>query len=97
MIDKLVENGVDKNNIVAVTANEEDYNVVKDKGYEVYQYDMTFTEFEDDTFDYVIMRHCLEHSVWPYLTLLEMNRILKMHGRMYIEMPAPDTDRKLEH
>ena len=63
MLDKLVENGVDKNNIVAVTASEEDYNVVKDKGYEVYQYDMTFTEFEDDTFDYVIMRHCLEHSV----------------------------------
>lgn len=97
MLDKLVENGVDKNNVVAVTASEEDYNVVKGKGYEAYQYDMTFTEFEDDTFDYVIMRHCLEHSVWPYLTLLEMNRILKMHGRMYIEMPAPDTDRKLEH
>ena len=55
------------------------------------------TKIKNETFDYGIVRHCLEHSAWPYMTLMEFNRIMKTGGRMYIEMPAPDGDRKLEH
>ena len=97
VLDKLVEQGLDKKDLIGVTMGEDDLQRTKDKGYECYNYDMTFTEFEDNSFDYGIVRHCLEHSTWPYLTLMEFNRIMKMGGRMYIEMPAPGGDRRLEH
>ena len=74
-----------------------DLATIKEKGYEGYPYDMTFTDFANESFDFGIVRHCLEHSAWPYLTLMEFNRIMKTGGRMYIEMPAPGGDRKLEH
>ena len=96
-MDKLVELGVDKKDIVGATLGTDDLRRTREKGYECHEYDMTFTKFANESFDYAIVRHCLEHSVWPYLTLMEFNRIMKMHGRMYIEMPAPGTDRKLEH
>jgi len=97
VLDKLVELGLNKEDLVGVTMGEDDLHRTKEKGYECYNYDMSFTEFEDNSFDYGVVRHCLEHSTWPYLTLMEFNRIMKLGGRMYIEMPAPGGDRKLEH
>ena len=97
VFDKFLEHGLKKEDMIGVTMGEEDLKVVKEKGYEAYPYDMTFTDFADDSFDFGIVRHCLEHSAWPYLTLMEFNRIMKKGGRMYIEMPAPGGDRKLEH
>ena len=97
VFDKLVELGCKKEDMTGVTMGQDDIKAVKDKGYECFAYDMSFTDFKDNTFDFGIVRHCLEHSVWPYLTLMEFNRIMKVGGRMYIEMPAPGGDRKLEH
>ena len=97
VFDKLVENGLDKKDLIGVTTSDVDREIVEKKGYECHPYDMSFTEFENETFDYAIVRHCLEHSAWPYMTLMEFNRIMKTGGRMYIEMPAPGGDRKLEH
>ena len=97
VFDKLVENGFDKKDLIGLTMADEDRKTAEDKGYVCYPYDMSFTEFESNTFDYGIVRHCLEHSTWPYLTLMEFNRIMKVGGRMYIEMPAPGGDRKLDH
>ena len=97
VFDKLVENGFDKKDLIGLTMADDDRATVEKKGYECHPYDMSFTEFENETFDYGIVRHCLEHSAWPYMTLMEFNRIMKKGGRMYIEMPAPGGDRKLEH
>ena len=97
MLDKFVEAGYNKSDMTGVTMGEVDLATVKEKGYEGYPYDMTFTDFANESFDFGIVRHCLEHSAWPYLTLMEFNRIMKTGGRMYIEMPAPGGDRKLEH
>lgn len=55
--------------------------------------DFTFTDYEDNSIDFLWCRQALEHSVWPYFTLLEINRILKFGQRAYIEVPAPDTSR----
>jgi SAM-dependent methyltransferase len=41
-------------------------------------------------------RHSLEHSPFPYITLLEYNRVLRPNGYLYIEVPAPDGDRPHE-
>ena len=97
LMDKLVSLGLNKEDMTGITLSNKDYKTVQNKGYECYQCDMTFTEFENDSFDFAISRHALEHSPWPYMTLLEYNRIIKMKGRMYIEMPQPGGERVLEH
>ena len=98
MLDKLVEKGLNKENLIGITMGDDDYKKTLDKGYQAYQYDMTFTQFDDNSIDYMIVRHCLEHSAWPYMTLMEFNRFMKTGSKVYIEMPAPQTTaRNLEH
>jgi SAM-dependent methyltransferase len=97
VMEKLVELGYPKENIIGLTKGKTDITRAKEKGFTVLDEDMTFTSFKDDEFDFAIVRHCLEHSPFPYLTLLEFNRILKKGARVYIEMPQPGGDRKLEH
>ena len=53
--------------------------------------------YPDESFDFLFVRHCLEHSPFPYLTLGEYKRVLKTGGKIYIEMPAPDNHRPLEY
>ncbi len=53
--------------------------------------DQSFLDFNDEEFDLVWCRHCLEHSIFPYFTLGELFRVLKHKGYLYIEVPAPDT------
>ena len=56
--------------------------------------DQSFLEFNDETFDLIWCRHCLEHSIVPYFTLSGFFRALKPTGFLYIEVPAPDTSSK---
>lgn len=53
--------------------------------------DQSFIPFDNEYFDCVYSRHCLEHSIMPYFTLVEYNRVLKNGGLCYIELPCPDT------
>ena len=79
---------------IGITLNNEDLSVCKQKGYDVYEMDQSFLDFKDEEFDLIWCRHCLEHSVFPYLTLIEFFRVLKHKGYLYIEVPAPDTSCK---
>lgn len=83
--------------ITAITLNDEDVEATRNRGIDCYKMDMTFLGFEDKHFDALWVRHALEHSPFPYLTLLEFNRVLKFNGFIYIEMPMPDTPRVLEN
>jgi|APSaa5957512535_1039671.scaffolds.fasta_scaffold00403_24 SAM-dependent methyltransferase len=74
-----------------ITLNNEDYTVCKQKGFDVYEMDQSFLDFNDEEFDFIWCRHCLEHSIFPYFTLSELFRVLKSNGYIYIEVPAPDT------
>lgn len=76
---------------VGITLNNEDFQVCKSKGHVVYEMDQSFLEFNDEEFDFIWCRHCLEHSFSPYFTLIEFFRVLKHKGYLYIEVPAPDT------
>ena len=76
---------------IGITLNNEDLSICKQKGYEVYEMDQSFLDFNNEEFDLIWCRHCLEHSVFPYLTLIEFFRVLKHNGYLYIEVPAPDT------
>ena len=83
-------------NIQGITLSEEDVKASQDRGFTCTQQDMSFTDFADNTFDFLLVRHALEHSPYPLLTLKEFYRILKSGGGGYIEMPSPKCDRLLE-
>jgi ubiquinone/menaquinone biosynthesis C-methylase UbiE len=83
-------------NIQGITLSEEDVKASQDRGFICTQQDMSFTDFSDSSFDFLFVRHALEHSPYPLLTLKEFARILKPGGGVYIEMPSPKCDRRLE-
>ncbi len=45
------------------------------QGFQVYEADMTFLPFEDESFSLVFSRHSLEHSPMPLITLMEWRRV----------------------
>lgn len=87
-------------NVTGVTISEVDSKICKDKGHTVKECDFNFlpqTEgFHDESVDFIFLRHSLEHSPYPIFTLTECNRVLKQFGKMYIEVPAPDCERRHE-
>jgi len=76
---------------VGITINAEDLRVCRDHGHEVYAMDQSFLEFPNGEFDLVWARHCVEHSVMPFITLLGFHRVLKDGAFLYLEVPSPDT------
>lgn len=76
---------------VGITLGREDYHVCIEKGYDVRIMDQSFLDFEKDTFDLVWVRHCIEHSVMPLITLFEFNRVLKKGKYLYLEMPQAES------
>ncbi len=75
----------------------EDYEVVKKKGLNAHDMDMTFIDFDDNTFDLIFARHVLEHSPFPIITLMEWARVGKRW--LYLVAPAPEywTTKGLNH
>ena len=86
--------------VTGVTLSPGDINICKNKGHVVKEYDLSFIPqkdgYFDESVDFIFLRHALEHSPYPIFSLMEYNRILKQGGRIYIEVPAPDCDRKHE-
>jgi ubiquinone/menaquinone biosynthesis C-methylase UbiE len=76
---------------VGITLGKDDLKACREEGFNVYEMDQSFLDFPDRQFDFIWCRHCLEHSIFPYFTLTELFRVLKTHGRLYVEVPAPDT------
>jgi SAM-dependent methyltransferase len=61
----------------------EEYNL------EVYEMDMHFMDFEDESFDAVWYRHTLEHSFAPLRVLSEISRVFKDNGYLFAVLPPP--------
>ncbi len=76
---------------IGITLGKEDLKVCREKGLEVHEMDQSLLNFNDNHFDFIWCRHCLEHSIFPFFTLSELFRILKPRCCLYIEVPAPDT------
>jgi SAM-dependent methyltransferase len=97
-LDEMKERGY--TNIVGATLSEEDIKLCESKGHTVHAYDLSFLPsnegYVDESVDFIFLRHALEHSPFPIISLIEYNRVLKKGGRLYIEVPAPDCDRQHE-
>lgn len=74
----------------------EDYRICLQNGFEVYEMDQSFLDFDSNSFDIIWCRHALEHSLFPLFTLRGFYDVLKTDGILYVEVPAPDTCAKHE-
>jgi SAM-dependent methyltransferase len=87
-------------NCVGVTLSPGDIKICEDKGHKVKPYDLSFLPqkdgYYDESVDFIFLRHALEHSPYPIFSLMEYNRVLKQGAKIYIEVPAPDCERKHE-
>ena len=88
-------------NLTGVTLSPGDVKLCQDKGHKIERYDLSFLPqkdgYYDESVDFVFLRHALEHSPYPIFSLMEYNRILKQGSKIYIEVPAPDQERKHEY
>ena len=86
--------------LIGVTLSPGDIKICEDKGHVIKKYDLTFLPqregYYDESVDFIFLRHALEHSPYPIFSLMEYNRVLKQGGKIYIEVPAPDCERRHE-
>lgn len=78
-------------NATGITLNDEDVAVCQSKGFTAFKMDQSFLDFDDNFFHFIWARHCIEHSIFPFFTLWQFNRVLADAGYLYVEVPAPDT------
>jgi SAM-dependent methyltransferase len=87
-------------NVVGVTLSPDDIKMCQEKGHVIKGYDLSFLPqqdgYHDESVDFIFLRHALEHSPWPIISLIEYNRVLKQGAKLYIEVPQPDCDRRHE-
>jgi SAM-dependent methyltransferase len=76
---------------LGITINTEDLGVCREKGFEVYAMDQSFMDLPDASFDLLWVRHCIEHSIFPFFTLSEFFRVLKPGAVLYLEVPIPES------
>ena len=97
-LDEMKERGYA--NVTGVTLSPGDIKLCQDKGHTIKTYDLSFLPQKDgyhsESVDFIFLRHALEHSPYPIFSLMEYNRLLKQGSRIYIEVPAPDCERKHE-
>jgi SAM-dependent methyltransferase len=88
-------------NYLGVSLSPGDIQLCEEKGHTIKKYDLSFLPqkdgYYDESVDFIFLRHALEHSPYPIFTLMEYNRVLKQGSKMYIEVPAPDCERRHEY
>lgn len=88
-------------NVTGVGLSPLDNEICEKKGHTIKKYDISFLPqkdgYYDESVDFIFCRHALEHSPYPIFTLMEYNRVLKQGAKIYIEVPAPDCDRRHEY
>ena len=100
-LDRFLDEMKEQNNgEVLFVATTIDVAICTEKGHKTAGYDLSFLPqkdgYHDESVDFIFLRHALEHSPYPIFSLMEYNRILKQGSKIYIEVPAPDNDRKHE-
>ena len=79
-------------NLTGIGLSDDDLAICSNNGHRVRKSDMNFLSDRDESIDMLFCRHSLEHSPFPYITLLEYNRVLKNNGTLYVEVPEPNCD-----
>lgn len=87
-------------NLTGITLSESNAKSARERGHKIEEFDSTFIPqkdgYIDESVDFIFLRHTLHHSPYPIFSLVEYNRLLKQGGQIYIEVPAPNCDRRHE-
>lgn len=83
-------------NVLGITLNDTDIEECNKQNLQTLKTDFNFIDLPDKYADFIFCRHSLEHSVFPFFTLLEYNRLLNVGSKLYVEVPAERTDRRHE-
>jgi SAM-dependent methyltransferase len=84
-------------NLTGITLSPDDFETCQSQQLPVRMTDFNFLQEADESVDLLFCRHGIEHSPFPFITLLEFNRVLRPGGKLYIEVPQPDNERPHEH
>jgi len=74
-------------NVQGLTLHKEELDICKAKDLTVHHMNYNFSELMKGFFNVVWMRQSLQFSFQPFYTMLELNRIMRLHGWVYIEVP----------
>ena len=74
-------------NVKGVTISKEEWDHCKAQDLNVHLMDYNYSKMMDNYFHLVWMRQSFQFSHMPFYTLLELNRIMKIGGWAYIEVP----------
>jgi ubiquinone/menaquinone biosynthesis C-methylase UbiE len=94
-LDEMAAHGYE--HTMGITYSQADLDNCTARGHKVAPMDISFLTHEDDSVDFLFSRHSIEHSPFPYITLLEYYRVIAPDGLMYVEVPAPDCSRQHEY
>lgn len=98
-LDEMLKRGY--SNLTGTGISPGDVALCEKKGHKIKKYDISFLPqkdgYYDESVDFIFCRHALEHSPYPIFTLMEYNRVLKQGAKIYIELPAPNCERKHEY
>ena len=84
-MEKMIEMGYE--NVQGLTLHKEEYDICKEKELTVHLMNYNFSQMMDKFFHVVWMRQSLQFSFQPYYTMLELNRVMRINGWVYIEVP----------
>ena len=84
-MEKMIEMGYE--NVQGLTLHKQEWDICKEKELSVHLMNYNFSKMMDRFFHVVWMRQSLQFSFQPYYTMLELNRIMRINGWVYIEVP----------
>ena len=84
-MEKMVEMGYE--NVQGLTLHKQEWEQCKEKELTVHLMNYNFSQMMDKFFHVLWMRQSLQYSFQPYYTMLELNRVLRINGWVYIEVP----------
>lgn len=92
ILSTLITLGFNPENLYGVDINEEKLKTLGINNiFHADMHDLSF--FKNDTFDYVVSTHSLEHALDPIQVLNELKRVVKSDGKILIVIPYPEPDK----
>jgi len=83
--------------VVGITFGEDNIQYAKEKyGIDLLEMDMHNLQFPDNFFDGAFLIQTFEHAFSPWLFIIELRRILRDGGRVFIDVPDPDDGEMLK-
>jgi len=82
--------------VVGITFGEDNIKYAKERyGIELIEMDMHNLLFPDSSFDGAFLIQTFEHTFAPWLFIIEMRRVLRNYGKVFLDVPDPDDEEML--